>query len=344
MRRSLLAIPVIGVALVASYVTLDPFASSVEAQTDDVAEAGNDTLRTSEVRIETLVESDDYNGDLGFGEQRSLTARVEGTITWLPAEESIVDPGEVLWEIDRQPVIYVNGDLPMYRDLYQGVKKGDDVEQLEQFLIDEGFGPDGWEADDTFNRTTRNAVTAFQKERGMTQSGVLGPAQLVVGREPLRIAATANLGDDATGGPVLTVTDAVAEVTMSVTSRQLPTFQRTPNVVIVLSDGQELSAVLSETKATPADEEGRFGYSLTYVVDGEIGEAQPVKVRIEQVLAEDALTVPVDALVALAEGGYAVEVQTESRLVLRAVEVIDFDDARVAVEGDLAVGDLVVVP
>jgi len=342
MRRTLLAIPVVGLVAVAGYLTFDPFAASVEAQTNESAESTE--LRTSEVVVDTLVESDDYNGNLGFGDERQLSARAQGTLTWLPAEETTVAPGDVLWEIDRQPVIYMSGQIPMYRDLYNGVKKGDDVLQLEEFLIAEGFGPDAWEADTSFNRTTRNAVKAFQKDRGMTESGVLGPSQIVVGDEALRIADTANLGDDASAGPVLTVTDAVAEVTMAVSSRQLPTFQESPDVVIVLSDGSELDASLSETKATPPDEEGRFGYTLTYIVDDSIGEAQPVKIRVERTLAEDALTVPVDALVALAEGGYAVEVQTATGPVLRAVEVIDFDDTSVAITGDLEAGDLVVVP
>ncbi len=349
-----------GIITGVAYVALDPFAPTVSAQDStstteadqsgngaepgDGSESANNDPETSEVILETLESSDDYNADLSFGNERTLSARADGTITWLPEDESILEPGDVLWEIDRQPVIYVDGEIPMYRDLFNGVKKGDDIRQLEEFLIAEGYGPDGWEADTSFNRTTRNAVKAFQKDEGMTQNGVLGPANIVVGTTAMRVSTTADLGAAATDGPILTVTDAIAEVTMSATSRQLPLFQKSPDVLVVLADGQELSARLDETKATPADESGRFGYSLTYVVDGSVGEAQPVKVRIVQVLASDALTVPVDALIALAEGGYAVEVQTGSGLALRAVEVIDFDDTRVAITGDVVAGDLVVVP
>ena len=299
---------------------------------------------TSEVRRETLRSSDEFNGDLGFGENRGLISNADGLVTWVPEEESVVSPGDVIWEINRQPVPYLDGAIPMYRDLYWGVTKGDDVLQLENVLIDLGYGPEGWVADTTFNRTTRNAVKELQKAFGMTDDGVLGQTEVFFGTTPLRVAEAAYVGDATSSGPILTVTDAIAEVSVTASSRQLVTFQETPDVVIVLADGRELAASIDEIKATPADEDGRFGYRVTYTVVDAVGEAQPVKVRIEQTLADDALTVPVDALIALAEGGYAVEVATAEGNVLRAVEVIDFDDTRVAFTGDLAEGDLVVVP
>jgi len=56
------------------------------------------------------------------------------------------------------------------------------------------------------------------------------------------------------------------------------------------------------------------------------------------------LIVPVDALVALVEGGYAVELDTDEGTVLRPVEVLGFDDTSVAVDGQLVEGDNVIVP
>ena len=320
----------------------DPSASTTETESDSQSDTEQ---KTSEVLVETLRSSSEFNGNLSFGETREMAASAEGVITWLPEDETIIEPGDVLWEINQQPVPYLEGSIPMYRDLYSGVKKGDDVLQLETYLISQGFGPDNWVADTTFNRTTRNAVKDLEKFYGMTVNGTLTPAEVVWGTEPIRVADTAHVGDGAGNGPILTVTDAEAKVEVSSTSRQLPTFQDSPDVLVVLSNGQELAARLDETKATPADENGQFGYTVKYVVADSIGETQPVKVKIEKVLAEDALTVPVDALIALAEGGYAVEVVTgDGRAVLRAVEVIDFDDTRVAVSGNLTAGDLVVVP
>ncbi len=346
----------LGVGLgAATLLTIEPFDDqTAEAQStppDDGASDGDTTetgdatsTRTGEVRRETLQSSDEFNADLGFGETRSLQSGSDGTITWLPVDDQVIVPGDIIWEINQQPVPYLEGSIPMYRELFWGATKGDDIEQLEGWLINAGYGPDGWQADTSFNATTRRAVKDMQTDFGMTSDGVLSPSELRFGTTPLRVADTAFVGDRASEGPILTVTEATAEVTVQASSRQLTTFQNAPTVTIVLADGSELSATLDDTKATPADENGRFGYTVTYVVDDPISESQPVKIRVEKVLADDALTVPVDALIALAEGGYAVELVTDGGNVLRGVEVIDFDDTRVAVTGDLEAGDRVVVP
>jgi hypothetical protein len=57
------------------------------------------------------------------------------------------------------------------------------------------------------------------------------------------------------------------------------------------------------------------------------------------------LAVPVEALLALAEGGYAVErVKADGTTELVAVKLGAFADDKVEVSGDLAEGDQVVVP
>ncbi len=346
-RNRILTMGVVTVVAVAAWFGLSKVDRAAPASAQESGEAVDGVQaaeRTSSVEVKTLSRKQEFNADLGFGKTRDLFALGEGTLTWVPDLGEEIKPGEVIWEIDRQPVIYMPGDLPMYRDLYKGVKKGDDILQLEEFLIAEGFGPDGWEADDSFNARTRAAVKAFQKARGMTEDGLLGPANIVVGSEPLRVETRANIGDLTSNGAVLSATDADAIVTLTSSSRQLSNFQQNPDVLIVLGDGTELPATLDEVKSTPADETGAFGYEIRYLVNATISEAQPVKVKLIQVLAADALTVPVDALIALAEGGYAVEVKTGGGNALRGVEIIDFDDTTVAITGDVVEGDEVVIP
>jgi hypothetical protein len=67
-------------------------------------------------------------------------------------------------------------------------------------------------------------------------------------------------------------------------------------------------------------------------------------VIVERVLAEDVLTVPVGALLALAGGGYVVERVTAGGTEQVAVEPGQFADGLVEVIGDIAEGDQVVVP
>ncbi|MEA2535429.1 MAG: hypothetical protein QOJ93_3240, partial [Actinomycetota bacterium] len=76
-------------------------------------------------------------------------------------------------------------------------------------------------------------------------------------------------------------------------------------------------------------------------------DAAPVQVDITTAGVENALSVPVIALVGKAGGGFAVEVvRSDGRRELVAVKLGLFDTAggRVEVEGALAEGDLVVVP
>ncbi len=57
-----------------------------------------------------------------------------------------------------------------------------------------------------------------------------------------------------------------------------------------------------------------------------------------------ALAVPVNALLALAEGGYALEVDRGGVATLVAVETGVFVDGLVEVTGDIAAGDVIIVP
>ena len=71
----------------------------------------------------------------------------------------------------------------------------------------------------------------------------------------------------------------------------------------------------------------------------------PVDAWITTEVREGVLAVPVNALLALAEGGYAVEVERQGRRELVGVETGLFADGQVEVEGGgLRAGDRVVVP
>ncbi|MGI9621292.1 MAG: hypothetical protein ACR2PK_00540, partial [Acidimicrobiales bacterium] len=72
-------------------------------------------------------------------------------------------------------------------------------------------------------------------------------------------------------------------------------------------------------------------------------DAAPVDVIVTTEVAEQVMTVPVPALVALAEGGHAVELIVDGGTQLIAVELGDFVDDFVEVEGNLREGDLVVM-
>jgi hypothetical protein len=73
-------------------------------------------------------------------------------------------------------------------------------------------------------------------------------------------------------------------------------------------------------------------------------DAAPVDVQLTRDAATGVLAVPVRALLALAEGGYALEVVDGATTRLVGVETGAFADGYVEVTGDIADGDDVVVP
>ena len=73
-------------------------------------------------------------------------------------------------------------------------------------------------------------------------------------------------------------------------------------------------------------------------------DSSPVEVLVTAERAEGVLSVPVDALLAVAEGGYAVERVRSGHTQLVGVEPGAFADGYVQVTGDLTEGDEVVVP
>jgi hypothetical protein len=184
---------------------------------------------------------------------------------------------------------------------------------------------------------------------------------------PVRVTSVMpELGASVAPGPVLTVTSTRPQVKIALSAAQqssvkvgdqvsitLPNQQTTPGVVI--SVGTVAKAPASkEGGGGGGGENGEEG-GPTIEVDvtpsepqaiGHLDEA-PVSVSITTQSVPEALAVPVDALLALAGGGYALEVAEGAAHHLEAVTLGLFDDAEglVQVSGSgVSAGQRVVVP
>jgi hypothetical protein len=183
---------------------------------------------------------------------------------------------------------------------------------------------------------------------------------------PVRVTSVMpELGANVTPGPVLTVTSTRPQVKIALSAAQqssvkvgdqvsitLPNQQTTPGVVS--SVGTVAKSPSKEGGAGGGGENGEEG-GPTIEVDvtpsepqaiGHLDEA-PVSVSITTQSVPEALSVPVDALLALAGGGYALEVAEGGGHHLEAVTLGLFDDAEglVQVSGrGVSPGQRVVVP
>ncbi len=110
---------------------------------------------------------------------RGVFAGINGTITAMPDVGPVIDQGDVVFEIDGQPVVALYGDTPAYRtmaDLSDDMT-GTDVAQLETALAALGFT--GFTADDEYTGATENAVEDFQESIGAVADGIVNLGEVV---------------------------------------------------------------------------------------------------------------------------------------------------------------------
>ena len=110
-----------------------------------------------------------------------------------------VDAGAVLYTVDLSPVVAARGDVPDFRDLAPGMV-GEDVRQLQQFLVDQGFlrtNPDG-----DFGQLTARAVSSWSQSIGVGPTDTVPRGRLTfLPTLPMQVAAAPELRVGAVVGP-----------------------------------------------------------------------------------------------------------------------------------------------
>jgi peptidoglycan hydrolase-like protein with peptidoglycan-binding domain len=282
------------------------------------------------------------------------------TFTALPPVGRIVRRNGVLYEINGQPVVLLYGPVAPWRAFAPGMSPGRDVAELNRNLRALGFGTAL--AGDHYTAATVAAVEQFQAAHGLPQTGTLLLGSVVFEPRAVRVTAvTPTVGATVQAGPVLSITSTTRVVTIALDAGQQSDVKVGDPVTITLPDNSTTPGRVSyvgtvATVPSSSDQGGGGPSSPTIEVDvtpthpaatGRLDQA-PVNVSITTGHVRGALVVPVNALLALASGGYAVEVAGAGGVHhLIAVETGLFDDAEglVQVTGSgLAAGQRVVVP
>ena len=276
-----------------------------------------------------------------------------GTVTAIAGEGDVLAHGDALLVVEGNPITLFVTDVPFYRTLAVG-SVGEDVRVLEASLVSFGFDAGGTlMIDDTFDETTGEAVTAWQAAIGAPVDGVVNIGEIIVTDDPIRIAAAhIGIGSDVAPGTTLFT----PSTSTSVVSVQLPAENQDlvvlgdPVNVVMPDESDEPGTVTSiGTIAIRSPESGTyFELEVTLDRDGAgagLDEA-PVEVEIVDDRAVDVLAVPVSSLLALSEGGYAVEIDAGGgTTTLVGVEVGMYADGFVEVtSSQLEAGVRVVTP
>lgn len=194
-------------------------------------------------------------------------------------------------------------------------------------------------------------VRAWQRDAGLPVTGIIGPSQIVVAPGAAHVAAhSASVGETLVAsspdrGSILDYsgTEKLVTVPLGVDDHALAAVGRT--VTITLPDDSEIEGTISEVGSVVTD--GTIAVTIAVADQGALGALEVASVDVEFVSdgRDDVLSVPVAALLARPEGGFALEVVTEGASALVPVDTGLFAAGRVEVSGEaIAEGLLVGVP
>jgi hypothetical protein len=316
----------------------------------------NSTTTLATVQQQKLTAQQQINGTLGYPGSYQVLGHAPGTITALPAVGQVISLGQTLYQVDGGPVVLLYGAMPLYRDLAID-DKGADVRELNGALAALGYHVTA--TSDTYGARTAAAVRSLQGTMAVTKDGVLHQSQFVMLPGAIRVTSTpATLGGPA-GGAIIQASGTARLVKVNVDATQQANIKVGDQVTITLPDNSTTAGVVSTVgtvaTAPPSQGNGGGGGSPTVEVDitptnqaatGTLDQA-PVQVSIITASVPNALVVPVNALLALTGGGYAVEVVAATgahKLVGVQLGLFDDSSGLVQVTGTaLRPGDRVVV-
>ena len=281
-------------------------------------------------------------GTLGNAATRPVVNQLTGTYTSLPAPGQAIRPGQDLYRVDNLPVVLMQGGTPAWRAFTPGMTAGPDVTELQRNLIALGYAAGLFAAPTgQFGAPTEDAVVRWQQAAGYPVTGEIALGQVVF--LPARVIVgglNQAPGQPASPGQVpYAVTAATRTVTVPLGS-SLPPVTTGEAVSIVLPSGVTTPGTISAVGPVPpagnsgtsgsetggsgtggtsdscgsGTSSGTSGASMQLTITPDhpaaTGTGPDVAVQVSLVTqsVRDVLAVPITALLALAGGGYGVEV------------------------------------
>ncbi len=324
MRRGLVAAG-IGVGVVVVVAGASVGAGLVPGPTAAASAAPSVSAPTATVANRSLQVTEDVGGALGYSGQEQVGGQLGGTLTWLPSLGSVIGRGGRLYEVDgSHRAVLMIGSRPAWRTMGPGVANGADILQLETNLKALGFAPRGMRVDGHWDAKTTRAVRRWQHAARQEVDGVVDLGEAVFLSAPIRITTEAlPLGAQVGPGAVVaagTTATPVVSVALATTLKHL--VHEGTQVAVSLPDGTSTPGTVTSVgrvATVPSGQDGPLSQgSSNATLDLEVAlddpsvaeslDQAPVTVHIVSARHDDVLAVPVGALVALLEGGYAVEV------------------------------------
>jgi len=336
-------------------------------------------IATAAVVRTNLTNTVQVGGSIGYDGSYTVAALRGGggVYTWLPEPGQVIKQDQPVYSVGNEPVPLLYGSLPAYRQFDVGMPDGADVGQLTHDLIALGYG-DGLAQSNHYSSATAAAVERWQKALGLQATGEIPLGEAVFEPGPIRVTSVApTVGASAGGGTVLTATSTTPIVIVDLDVSEEYLVKPGDAVTVVLPNGTSTVGGHIETVGTVATCPGGGGIgaggggngsadqspcegsgsstastptvTVTITLDstppGATFDQAPVNVNITTQTAGNVLAVPVNALLALASGGYGVAVVTGKTSHLVGVTTGLYGNTLVQISGaGLTVGTLVEVP
>ncbi|MET9963554.1 peptidoglycan-binding protein [Streptomyces sp. NPDC006326] len=312
--------------------------------------------QTAPVRRGDLSSGLTVEGTLGYARERKLGAGGPGVLTWVAGAGSAIERDGRLYEVNGRPVRLMYGTTPVYRQMKTG-DKGEDVRQLKRNLVALGYGTGLDPEDATFTAGTATAVTRWQKAHKAAETGEVGKADIAFASGPQRVQRNDTaVGDEpAPGKPVLTLTGTERMVRFQLDTAKAGSAKAGDPVTVNLPGGGTATGRIESVGSTANPEgdgqgsgggpgggggggDGKPKVQVEVVLDDAAGikgpDQSPVSVRLTGETRTNVLSVPVGALLALAGGGFGVQVVENGAAREVPVELGMFGQGRVEVKGD----------
>ncbi|TBO55305.1 hypothetical protein EYS09_33950 [Streptomyces kasugaensis] len=340
-------------------------ALSAHGREQQPKEAGAPSAQTTAIVRTDLADSRTLPGALGFGGQTVVKGTGKGSLTRLPKPDTTVARGKPLYWVDDRPVMVFFGDTPIFRTLDTSGVSGRDVTVLAENLRALGYdtGPavsvpqkagsgKGAEPGTKLTPTLLAALKRWQHDTGQQETGKLVPGEVVVVPGPYRVSGIkAQLGDPV-AEEVLTVTSVHKSVQVKVEAQDAAPIHKGDPVTLALPSTKSVPGKVTSVGQTvqggaDTDASGAAAPATLQVTVEPVDSASvkdlssaSVQVTFTAEKREHILAVPVGALLALREGGYALQ-RTDGRLL--AVKTGLFAKGMVEVSGSgIKEGDRVV--
>jgi peptidoglycan hydrolase-like protein with peptidoglycan-binding domain len=348
-RRGRIGIAVaVNLALIVGYLV---WTSTGEEET-----AAPPAVSTAQVTTGSMVSETRVAGTVQYATREAIASGLSGIVTEVPAVGATVGVGGVAYRVDTRPVTMLSGALPAWRDFVSGMTEGEDIRQLEQNLKALGFF--GSEPDTRFTWDTTVAVRDWQKSLGLERTGTVERSMILFSDQDLRVDAVES-GVGAQVGPGSTIFQAtslqqVIELNVKSSDRELAVAGGT--VTVALPTGAAIDGVI-ETVGAPVSKPAADGTGASNIVvpvrivvadQAAIADMAlaSVSVSFASTVADDVLTVPVDALVPVSDTAFAVELPgttAGAERTLVPVTVGAFASGNVEISGEKIVDGLTVV-